>query len=168
MKRTATVVTCVAAFLFTTALTGCSSGSGDASGEGEGHGPVSSSASPSKPATVDTKSAGKLGTILVDDKGRTLYLFLADKKNKSNCSGACAKAWPPLLTKGDAKPGKGVEKKLLDTTKRSGGGTQVTYNGHPLYYYVGDSKPGQTNGQDLDQFGAEWYVLNAKGKQVGS
>lgn len=117
---------------------------------------------------MDTKSAGGLGDILVDDKGNTLYLFLADKKNKSNCTGACAKAWPPLLTKGAAEVGKGVDKKLLDKTKRSDGDEQVTYNGHPLYYYAGDTEPGQTNGQNLDQFGAEWYVLDAKGKQVES
>ncbi|WP_457519324.1 COG4315 family predicted lipoprotein [Streptomyces sp. TE33382] len=115
---------------------------------------------------MDTKSAGRLGSILVDDKGNTLYLFLADTNNKSNCTGSCAKAWPPLLTKGAAKVGKGVDKTMLGVTKRSGGDEQVTYNGHPLYYYINDKKPGQTNGQGLLQFGAEWYVLNAKGDKV--
>ncbi|MFI6121996.1 hypothetical protein ACIBCU_19530 [Streptomyces sp. NPDC051064] len=162
MKRTATAATCATA-LFAAVLTGCSD-----STSGEGHGPTASGASPSAPATVDTKSAGKLGSILVDDKGNTLYLFLADKKNKSNCKDACAKAWPPLLTKGAAKVGNGVDKKLLDVTKRSGGDEQVTYNGHPLYYYVGDTKHGQTNGQGLNQFGAEWYVLDVKGNKVES
>ncbi|MGW0792410.1 COG4315 family predicted lipoprotein [Streptomyces sp. NPDC002911] len=162
MKRTATAATFVTA-LFATVLTGCSD-----STSGEGRGPTSSSASPSTPATVDTKSAGSLGNILVDHKGNTLYLFLADKKNKSNCTGACAEAWPPLLTKGAAKVGNGVDKKLLDVTKRSDGDEQVTYNGHPLYYYASDTKPGQTNGQGLNQFGAEWYVLDAKGNKVES
>ncbi|MFE9725733.1 hypothetical protein ACFYQ5_19565 [Streptomyces sp. NPDC005794] len=162
MKRTTTMATCAAALL-TAVLTGCSD-----STSGEGHGPTASTASPATPATVDTKSAGKLGSILVDDKGNTLYLFLADTENKSNCTGSCAKAWPPLLTKGAAKVGKGVDKKLLDVTKRSGGDEQVTYNGHPLYYYINDKKPGQTNGQGLNQFGAEWYVLNAKGNKVES
>lgn len=165
MKRTATATTCAAALL-ATVLAGCSDSTGDTSGDG--YGSAASSASPSKAATVDTKTASGLGTILVDEKGRTLYLFLADKKNKSNCQGDCAKAWPPLLSKGEAKAGKDVDKKLLGITKRSGGDEQVTYNGHPLYYYAGDKKPGQTNGQNLDQFGAEWYVLNAKGKQVDS
>lgn len=160
MRRTAAAATC-AASLFVAALTGCSDSSSD-----ETYGPTSSSASPSTAATVDTKSAGKLGSILVDDKGNTLYLFLADKKNKSNCTDACAKAWPPLLTKGAAEVGKGADKKLLDVTKRSDGHEQVTYNGHPLYYYAGDTKPGQTNGQGLDQFGAEWYVLDTKGNKV--
>ncbi|MFJ6808367.1 hypothetical protein ACIQRK_20440 [Streptomyces anulatus] len=165
MKRTTTATTCAAALL-ATVLAGCSGSTGDTSGDG--YGSAASSAPPSKAATVDTKSASGLGTILVDEKGRTLYLFLADKKNKSNCEGDCAKAWPPLLSKGEAKAGKDVDKKLLGITKRSGGDEQVTYNGHPLYYYAGDKKPGQTNGQNLDQFGAEWYVLNTKGKQVES
>ncbi|MFJ6434260.1 hypothetical protein [Streptomyces sp. NPDC091416] len=160
MKRTTMMATC-AATLLGTVLTGCSD-----STSAESHGPTASSASPSTPATVDTKSVGKLGSILVDDKGNTLHLFLADKKNKSNCADACAEAWPPLLTKGAAKVGKGVDKKLLDVTTRSGGDKQVTYNGHPLYYYVNDKKPGQTNGQGLDQFGAKWYVLNTKGDKV--
>ncbi|TXS49418.1 COG4315 family predicted lipoprotein [Streptomyces sp. OR43] len=164
MKRTALATACAAA-LFAAALTGCSDSTSDTAEEAHGSTP---SASPSKPATVDTKSVDKLGAILTDEKGRTLYLFLADKKKKSNCAGDCARAWPPLLSKGDAKAGKGVAQKLLDVTKRSGGDQQVTYNGHPLYYYAGDKKPGQTNGQALDQFGAAWYVLDAKGKQVVS
>ncbi|MET8568926.1 hypothetical protein [Streptomyces sp. NPDC004783] len=170
MKRTTTTAACAAAVLLTAALAGCSDSSDNSSRTGYGttsSASASASASP-KQATVDTKTAGDLGTILVDDKGRTLYLFLADKKNKSNCNGDCAKAWPPFLTKGKPKAGKGADEKLLDTTKRSDGDEQVTYNGHPLYYYSGDSKPGQTNGQDLNQFGAVWYVVDAKGKQVES
>jgi predicted lipoprotein with Yx(FWY)xxD motif len=105
----------------------------------------------------------------VDAKGRTLYLFLADTtKNKSTCTGSCAAAWPPQLTAGSAKAGSGTDKSLLGTAQRSGGAKQVSYNGHPLYYYIGDTKPGQTNGQGLNQFGALWYVVNAKGKQVTS
>jgi predicted lipoprotein with Yx(FWY)xxD motif len=181
MKRTATAATwSAAALLLTAAISGCSSGGKDASSTapsassgasavadtsgGGGYG--SSSPSTSAAATVSTKSAGKLGTILVDAKGRTLYLFKADtKKNKSTCSGACATAWPPLLTKGAAKTTQHAKKNLLGTAKRSGG-TQVTYNGHPLYLYAGDAKPGQTNGQGLNQFGALWYVLTPAGKQI--
>ncbi|MEU6104097.1 COG4315 family predicted lipoprotein [Streptomyces flaveolus] len=163
MKRTVpTAVSCAAAFLLASVLAGCSDSSDSSSESGYGM----TSSSKTKQATVDTKTAGKLGTILVDDKDRTLYLFLADKKNKSNCTGDCAKAWPPLLTDGPAKAGEGVDKKLLDMTKRSDDTEQVTYNGHPLYYYAGDTEPGQTNGQGLDQFGAVWYVLDAKGKEV--
>ncbi|MET8176660.1 COG4315 family predicted lipoprotein [Streptomyces clavifer] len=163
MKRPTAAAAGTATLLLAAVLTGCSD-----STTAEGHGPTAAGASPSAPATVDTKSEGKFGSILVDDKGNTLYLFLADKKNKSNCTDACAKAWPPLLTKGAAKVGDGVNKKLLDITKRSNGDEQVTYNGHPLYYYAADTKPGQTNGQGLNQFGAEWYVLDTKGNKVES
>jgi predicted lipoprotein with Yx(FWY)xxD motif len=177
MKRTATAATCAAAALLAAVLTGCSgssatsaSGSGSSGGSSGGYGsPTASSSAKAGQATVAVKSVGKLGKILVDAKGRTLYLFVADKKkNVSTCTGACAAAWPPQLTAGTAKPGKGADKKLLATAKRSGGLHQVTYNGHPLYYYAADTKPGQTTGQGLNQFGALWYVVDAKGKQVTS
>ncbi|MER6414937.1 COG4315 family predicted lipoprotein [Streptomyces humidus] len=115
---------------------------------------------------VKTASSGKLGTILVSGTGRTLYLFEADKSTTSTCNGACAAAWPPLLTSGSPSTGGSAQSKLLGTSKRSDGKTQVTYNGHPLYLYAGDSKAGDTNGQALNQFGAEWYVLDAGGNKV--
>ncbi|WP_405626498.1 hypothetical protein [Streptomyces sp. NBC_01396] len=115
---------------------------------------------------VKTATAGKLGTILVDAKGRTLYLFEADKSTQSTCNGSCAAAWPPLLTSGSPTAGGSAKSGLLGTTKRSDGKTQVTYHGHPLYGYAGDSKPGDTNGQDLNQFGAAWYVLDVSGQKV--
>jgi predicted lipoprotein with Yx(FWY)xxD motif len=176
MKRTATAATCAAAVMLAAALTGCSGSSAKSaagpsatgsSTAAAGHAAdVAGTAAKITPATVGTKNAGKLGTILVDGKGRTLYLFVADTKNKSTCTGGCAVAWPPLLSKGTATAGKGADKKLLGTTDRAGGVKEVTYNGHPLYYYVGDSKPGQISGQGLNQFGALWYVVDAKGKQV--
>lgn len=115
---------------------------------------------------VKTATAGKLGTILVDAKGHTLYLFEADKSTKSTCNGACAAAWPPLLTSGKPTAGGSAKSDLLGTTKRSDGKSQVTYHGHPLYGYAGDSKPGDTNGEGLNQFGAAWYVLNVSGQKV--
>jgi predicted lipoprotein with Yx(FWY)xxD motif len=121
---------------------------------------------PTKPATVKARS-NKLGKILVDGRARTLYLFEKDKKGKSACSGACAKNWPPLLTKGKPKAGTGAKSSLLGTTKRSDGTTQVTYNKHPLYTFVVDkSKPGSTKGEGVDAFGAEWYVLGTNGKKI--
>ncbi|MFF9815153.1 hypothetical protein [Streptomyces sp. NPDC014006] len=125
-----------------------------------------SSASAGAKAMVKTASAGKLGTILVDGKGRTLYLFEADKSKTSTCNGPCAAAWPPLLTSGAPSVGGSAKSSLLGTSKRSDGKTQVTYHGHPLYSYAGDSKPGDTNGQALNQFGAEWYVLGVTGNKV--
>ena len=107
----------------------------------------------------------RLGMILVDGKGRTLYDFVKDKGSMSTCYDACAALWPPLLTNGKPHPGHGVRPALLGTTKRHDGKLEVTYNHHPLYYYVADGKPGQTTGQGLNQFGAPWWVLNAAGKE---
>jgi predicted lipoprotein with Yx(FWY)xxD motif len=122
---------------------------------------------PTKPATVKTRTAGDLGKIVVDGRSRTLYLFEKDKNGKSRCSGACATNWPPLLTKGKPKAGAGVKVSKLGTTKRADGTTQVTYGGHPLYTFVADkNKPGSTKGQELDAFGAEWYVVGPNGKKV--
>lgn len=122
---------------------------------------------PTKPATVKLRSAGDLGKIVVDGRARTLYLFEKDTKGKSACSGACAKSWPPLLTKGKPKAGKGVSASKLGTTRRADGTSQVTYNKHPLYTFVVDkNKPGSTKGQEVDAFGAEWYVVGANGKKV--
>jgi predicted lipoprotein with Yx(FWY)xxD motif len=115
--------------------------------------------------TVDVRSTG-LGKILVDSQGRTLYLFEKDTGAKSTCFGACASAWPPLRTSGRPKAGKGVKASLLGTTARSDGNAEVTYNGHPLYYYAGDQQAGNTNGEGLTQFGAEWYVLSPSGNKV--
>jgi predicted lipoprotein with Yx(FWY)xxD motif len=107
-----------------------------------------------------------LGRILVDSKGITLYDFVQDKGTKSTCYGACAALWPPLITKGKPIAGHGVRASLLGTTKRKDGKLEVTYNGHPLYYFVTDRKPGQMTGQGVNQFGAPWWVLSAAGKEI--
>lgn len=120
-------------------------------------------------ATGGTKVALRttpLGRVLVDSKGITLYDFVADKHMASACYGACAALWPPLLTHGKPVAGPGVRASLLGTTKRRDGKLEVTYNGHPLYYYVVDRNPGQTTGQGLDQFGAPWWVLSGAGREV--
>jgi len=108
----------------------------------------------------------KLGRVLADARGRTLYLFEKDKGATSSCYGACASIWPPLTTGGRAKAGTGVTAAKLGSTKRSDGKTAITYEGHPLYTYAGDQKPGDTQGQGLDQFGAEWYVLAPSGNKI--
>jgi predicted lipoprotein with Yx(FWY)xxD motif len=125
---------------------------------------IASSAT-SKPATVKTGTSA-LGRIVVDGRSHTLYLFEKDKHGKSACSGACAANWPPLLTKGKPVAGTGAKSSLLGTTKRADGTTQVTYNKHPLYTYVGDQgKRGATTGEGLEAFGARWYVVAAKGTE---
>jgi predicted lipoprotein with Yx(FWY)xxD motif len=107
-----------------------------------------------------------LGRILVDSKGITLYDFPPDKGKTSVCYGACAALWPPLITHGKPVAGKGVRASLLGTTRRKDGKREVTYGGHPLYYFVQDRKPGQTTGQGLNQFGGPWWVLSPSGKEI--
>ena len=114
-------------------------------------------------ATVGVADNGKLGKILVDSNGRTVYLFQKDSGPRSMCSGACATDWPPVTATGKPSAGNGLSASVLGTTKRSDGTTQVTYNGHPLYLYVGDRKAGDTNGQNVDAFGARWYAVSASG-----
>jgi predicted lipoprotein with Yx(FWY)xxD motif len=108
----------------------------------------------------------RLGRILVDSKGITLYDFVKDKGPTSACYGACAALWPPLITKGKPVAGPGVRASLLGTTKRKDGKLEVTYAGRPLYYFVTDKKPGQTTGQGINQFGAPWWVLSPAGKEI--
>jgi predicted lipoprotein with Yx(FWY)xxD motif len=117
-------------------------------------------------ATVGTAKDPQLGTILVDAKGRTLYLFEKDQGGTSSCYGGCASVWPPLTTGGKPQAGPGASAALLGTTSRTDGTTEVTYNGHPLYYYVSDTQPGQTSGQGLNQFGAVWDALSPAGNKV--
>ena len=107
-----------------------------------------------------------LGRVLVDGRGRTLYLFAKDKHGKSACSGKCASFWPPLITSGKPLATAGAKTSLLGTTRRADGRLQVTYNHHPLYTFVSDTRKGQTNGEEVDAFGAEWYALSAAGAKV--
>jgi predicted lipoprotein with Yx(FWY)xxD motif len=144
-------------------VAGC--GGGGSSGAYGASAPAATSTG-SGDASVKLASS-KLGRILVDAQGRTLYLFEADKGAMSACDGSCASVWPPLTTKAAPHPGTGISASKLGTSKRSDGSTEVTYNGHPLYTYAGDSAPGQTSGQGIDGFGAEWYVLSAAGDKIG-
>jgi len=123
------------------------------------------SASPS-PTVVATRGNTGLGQILVDAQGRTLYLFAKDAGPTSTCQGSCASYWPPVPVSGVPHAAGGAASTSLGVIVRSGGSRQLSYAGHPLYYFVGDSKAGQTRGQGLDQFGAKWFALNASGAAV--
>jgi predicted lipoprotein with Yx(FWY)xxD motif len=125
-----------------------------------------SSASASATGTVITTHAGSAGTFLTDGSGRTVYLWAKDGMNMSACSGACAAAWPPVPATGALTATKGAEASDLGTITRPGGTKQVTYDGHPLYYFVGDSAAGQTNGQGSDNFGAKWWLVAPSGAQI--
>jgi predicted lipoprotein with Yx(FWY)xxD motif len=118
-----------------------------------------------KAATVDLRKT-RLGRVLVTSSGRTLYLFEKDRGGKSSCYSSCAKFWPPYLTSGKPHAGTGVRAALLGTTRRTDGKLQVTYNKHPLYRFSMDTAAGQTKGEGLKAFGAEWYVLGANGKKI--
>ncbi len=109
-----------------------------------------------------------LGSVLVNSTGRTLYLFKADVGTKSACTGACATAWPPLLATGKPSAGTGLTASKVGTATRSGGKQQVTYNGHPLYLFIKDQKPGQTTGQGVTAFGAAWFALTPSGDQAST
>ncbi len=118
--------------------------------------------------TVKTRKIKKLGTVLVNGRGRTLYMFVPDKRKRVTCKGSCAAVWPPLKLKKGHRPtaGGAARKKLLGSDKNPGGGRVVTYNRWPLYTYVGDTKSGQATGQAVDLNGGLWYVLSPAGKVV--
>ena len=119
-------------------------------------------------ASVAIASSGGLGNILVDSQGQTIYLFKKDHGTKSACSGNCAVAWPPVTTTGKPTVGGGLSASRVGTTSRSNGETQITYNGHPLYRFQGDHGVGDANGQGLNAFGANWYVVSPAGNQITS
>lgn len=106
------------------------------------------------------------GTILVDKKGRTLYAFGHDKKDKSRCSGQCATNWPPASAPAKPTVAAGITKSKLKVIKRGDGSRQLSYNGHPLYRFIADGKPGDTNGENVTAFGGKWHVLSKDGKVV--
>ena len=151
----------VAVPLAAAVLAGCGGNSTNASS------PAAPPKTPSgKAATIGLASVGNLGKVLVDSKGDTVYLFQKDTGTTSTCTGACATAWPPVRAAGKPTVGSGLSAAKVGTTPRSDGKSQVTYNGHPLYLYQGDSNPGDANGQGINGFGAPWYVLSSSGAAV--
>ena len=127
--------------------------------------PASAAAQATGRTAVSTATTS-LGRILVNSRGRTLYLFGKDRNGKSACAGQCATFWPPLIASGKPRAIRGAKAALLGTTKRADGRRQVTYNHHPLYTFAKDKKAGQTNGEGVDAFGGEWDVLSPAGAKV--
>lgn len=127
--------------------------------------PEPASEATGKVAVVKVINTPDLGKVIVDSNDMTLYDFHKDKGTTSACYGECAVAWPPLLTSGEPKATGGAEQSLLGTTKRKDGTVQVTYKGHPVYGFVEDNKPGETNGNDFNGFGAQWYALLPNGEE---
>jgi predicted lipoprotein with Yx(FWY)xxD motif len=164
-------------------LAACSSGgSGSASSASSPSSPSSgTSASSASSASSGTSAAGTSSStatvdlhtsngksFLTGGSGRALYLWTPDTKTTSMCSGACATAWPPLTATGAPTAGTGVTASDLGTINRSDGTKQVTYAGHPLYYFAGDTAAGQTNGEGSNGFGAPWYLVAPSGQQITS
>jgi len=141
----------------------CSTGGG-----GYGQPTATSTSAPAEvaPTTTIGLAGSPLGSLLVDEQGRTVYLFQQDRSGVSTCYDACAAAWPPVLTSGTPGAAVDVSRGDLGTTVRRDGARQVTYHGHPLYRFAGDARPGDTGGQGLEAFGAEWYVVGADGRPI--
>lgn len=125
-----------------------------------------SSPAPAPGQTIKVATDAKLGQILVDSAGKTVYLFVADKSTASTCYTSCAQLWPPVLTTGAPVAGTGVQASLLGTTTRTDGTTEITYAGHPLYYFLSDKAPGDTTGQGVNSFGGLWWVLSPAGMAI--
>jgi predicted lipoprotein with Yx(FWY)xxD motif len=131
--------------------------------------PTITSATRAKSVVISTRKLPKLGTVLVNSKGRTLYMFVPDKQKKVTCVKSCAVIWPPVKLPKGAKPvaaGK-AKPSLLGSDPNPAGGRVVTYNHWPLYTYITDTAPGQAKGQALNLNGGLWYVLNPSGKVIG-
>jgi predicted lipoprotein with Yx(FWY)xxD motif len=169
VRRLLVVAAASAAIVLVAAGCGKSSSSKSASASPPATSPPTTAAPATTAAaggmTVAVNSS-KLGRILVDAKGRTLYLFEKDKGTTSSCYGACAGGWPPYTTPAAPQAGGGATASLLGTTSRTDGTTQVTYKNHPLYYFVGDTKPGEVTGEGVNAFGAKWYVLAPSGNKI--
>ena len=152
----------LAAALLAAAACSSSSSSGNAGRYGGGTPAAGASGSA---MTIETHT-GSAGTFLTDGSGRSVYMFAKDGANASACSGACAAAWPPVITTGAATVSGGAKASDLGTITRSDGTKQVTYDGHALYYFAGDSSAGQTNGQGVDGFGAKWWLVAPSGAVI--
>ena len=163
MKRTLFPVLAILAAVI--AVAGCGSSNKSSSATRAAAPATTAPASPAKGEQIAAKDT-KLGKILVDEDGHVLYLFEADKGMQSTCSGSCAAVWPPVVTSGTPVAESGAKASKLGTTSRSDGKTQVTYAGHPLYYYAPDRTRGQITGQALNQFGAPWYALAPNGREI--
>jgi predicted lipoprotein with Yx(FWY)xxD motif len=160
-----------AAFIAAACSTGGTSSYGAASAPPSAAPVVAPSPSAVPPVAAGTAiniGTTKVGQVLVDSNGQTVYLFLADKGTASSCNSAsCVQYWPPVLTNGAPQAGAGVNASLLGTTARSDGTTQVTYAGHPLYRFLSDKMAGDATGQGVNAFGAPWYVVSPSGMQIG-
>lgn len=162
MFRMRTILTIAALAL---GLPACANNSSSSAGAGGlyGGGGATSAPAATTAAAIQTGKVPGVGTVLTNSDGQTLYLFEADTGTKSTCTGECASLWPPVTTSGNATATMGATSSMLGTTTRDDGTTQVTYNGHPIYTYSGDTASGQANGEGLDTYGGLWYAVTTSG-----
>jgi predicted lipoprotein with Yx(FWY)xxD motif len=163
MTRTRCLSTLTAAATVLLAALGVAGCGGSDGGTGSAAPPQ---ASAGRPAALGVTTAGSLGKVLVDARGRTLYAFEKDRAGRSACTGACAAAWPPLRVVGDPVVGAGLAASKVASASRSDGGPELTYDGHPLYRFSRDRKPGDTHGQGLREFGGRWSAVSPTGEIV--
>jgi predicted lipoprotein with Yx(FWY)xxD motif len=161
MSKRSIFMGALAAALAALVIAGCGGGSGGTSGSGSG-GAENASATTGG-GTISATEIEGLGSVLVDSEGMTVYEYTPDSGTTSNCYGECETAWPPVLAEGKPTAGEGAMSSALGTTKRKDGTTQVTYEGHPVYTFTGDSSPGEANGQELE---GTWFALNESGAPV--
>ncbi|MFD8749843.1 hypothetical protein ACFV0O_02465 [Kitasatospora sp. NPDC059577] len=174
MRRLAWAAALLPALALGAAACGSSGGAKSAPAPAAPSPPATSSPAPAGQPPAQSAAGGttvavhdsKLGTILTDGQGRTVYLFEKDGPSMSACDGTCAVAWPPLTTTGTPQAGSGVSAADLGTVTRADHSIEVTYHGHPLYYFAGDHAPGDTNGEGSNAFGAGWYVLGPNGGKI--
>ena len=147
------------------AAAACSSGGSSSGSTSSTSAPAAGSGSSASSTVITTKTSSG-GSFLTNGAGRAVYLFMADSSGKSNCDGACAAAWPPVIAAGQPTAAGGAQASDLSTITRSDGTKQVTYDGHPLYYFEGDTGPGMDKGQGLNGFGALWYLVAPSGSSI--
>jgi predicted lipoprotein with Yx(FWY)xxD motif len=182
LSKPMTRVLAIAAILASLALAACGDDEDSGATTTPAAIPENETAAAEKPASADEGSAGgedkkpasgtmidvedsEYGSILFDSDQQAIYLFDKETSDTSECYGDCAAAWPPVVTDGDPQAGNGIDAKLLGTTERDDGSTQVTYGGHPLYYYVDDG-PGQVLCHNVEEFGGLWLVITPGGDAV--
>ena len=167
-KRTKLVAGVGGALGAAVVVAACSSGATSSSAAAPAASPAggSSSSASASGGTVITTAKSSAGTVLATSSGRAVYLWAKDTGDMSTCNGACAGAWPPVTTTGTATASGGATASDIGTITRSDGTKQVTYDGHPLYYFSGDSGPGTASGQGSDAFGAKWWLVTPTGSDV--
>jgi predicted lipoprotein with Yx(FWY)xxD motif len=166
MRKQTAYVLALLAVVGAVVIAGCGGGSSSSStesGGGESTGAATASSGGSGGGTISGAEVSGLGTVLVDSGGMTVYEFTEDSGTTSSCYGECEAAWPPVTASGNPTAGEGAMSSALGTTKRKDGTLQVTYKGHPLYTFSGDSAPGEANGQELD---GTWFALDEAGSPV--